>query len=98
MFLSMNAKGSVRELRYNNHMTEDAQETLIDTLTANGFIDSESFEELAAEMLKTNHNYSEESLNDMSVYDLIDAVGDIFMMRLEEDADMNVCVVEYINN
>ena len=79
-------------------MTEDAQETLYDTLTANGFIGSESFEELAAEMLKTNHNYSEESLDDMSVYDLIDAVGDIFMMKLEEDADMNVCVVEYINN
>ena len=79
-------------------MTLDVQETLVEIFNTEGFIASELFEELASEMLMTFHGYTEDVLNDMSIYDLLEKVGEIFMMVLEEDVNMRVNLVGYINN
>lgn len=84
-------------MQNNNIMITDAQETLIEILNTDGIIASELFEELASEMLMTHHGYTEDDLNDMSVYDLQEKVGEIFMMVLKEDNDMYVNLVGYIN-
>ena len=48
-------------------------------------------------MQNNNIMITEDDLNDMSVYDLQEKVGEIFMMVLKEDNDMYVNLVGYIN-
>jgi hypothetical protein len=75
---------------------EDAYDKLLDMLQTDGVVECMLFEQLADVMLKELYNYEQSDLENMSVYDVQERVGDIFSMILEEGEDGNVHLIEYI--
>jgi hypothetical protein len=75
---------------------EDAYDKLLDMLQTDGVVECMLFEQLADVMLKELYNYEQSDLENMSVYDVQERVGDIFSMVLEEGEDGNVHLIEYI--
>ena len=76
---------------------EEAYDKLLDMLQTDGVVECMLFEQLADVMLKELYNYEQSDLENMSVYDVQERVGDIFSMVLEEGEDGNVHLIEYIN-